>query len=168
MWNSMPYAHNVITKWRRSKWFTHRTKYFCLVELMGAPSIKAPTSSACTPINWLWRPIASRQVQSVNLCQGIWIWPVPFIRGFFTNIHYDPTVVRSYTRIIDFSLWVNGNLIDIYYLEKNSRCLLILSKTFLIFHFLYTTIPFYIFDNTFILLIRSLNTTVRQLKKSVI
>jgi hypothetical protein len=57
-------------------------------------------------------------------------------------------------------------LIDIYYLEKNPCCPLILSKTFHIFHFLYTTIVFYIFDNTLRLSIRPLNTTVRQLKKT--
>jgi hypothetical protein len=68
----------------------------------------------------------------------------------FYCTQYEPTVVRSYYRF-----FFMGKMVIWF----------ILSKIFHIFHFLYRTIPFYIFDNTLIILIRSLNTTVWQLKK---
>jgi hypothetical protein len=69
----------------------------------------------------------------------------------FYCTQYEPTVVRSYYRF-----FFMGKMVIWF----------ILSKIFHIFHFLYRTIPFYIFDNTLIIPIRSLNTTVWQLKNS--
>jgi hypothetical protein len=90
-----------------------------------------------------------------------------FAKEVFYDTQYDPTVVRSYYRFLRlFPNGYNGNLIDILF-GKKSPLPLILSKTFHIFHFLYYN-NIIIFDNTLILPIRPLNTTVRQLKKPVV
>jgi hypothetical protein len=60
------------------------------------------------------------------------------LRGFLYTIWSNGRTAVLSMKKIEYDIWMvkNGNLIDIYYLEKNSPLPLILFKTFHIFHFL--------------------------------